>query len=93
MTIVITLMKFSSEGCAPCKKYDPIIQQVLASRDDVVYQPVDVNDDPTLAAQYEVQSVPFTVFLTEDGTILGGFKGPTTAGKLNKLIDQFNETE
>lgn len=83
-------MKFSTEWCAPCKQYDPILDKVEASRDDVEVVRIDIEEDPDIAAAFEVQAVPYTV-LKRGEEILGGFNGPVTAGKLNAMIDSFKE--
>lgn len=85
---MITVMKFSAEWCAPCTAYDPILTKVDEERDDIDLVRVDIETDPDTAAQFDVQSVPYTVFLRGD-EILGGFKGPTSKGKLHKIIDGF----
>lgn len=87
---MITLMKFSAEWCAPCKAYDPILTSLEESREDVEVVRIDIEESPDLASQFDVQSVPYTVFKKGD-EILGGFTGPATKGKLNKMIDTFNE--
>lgn len=86
---MLTVLKFSSPTCAPCKMYNPIIEGVAESRGDVHLVKVDITENPSLAAKYGVQGVPFTVFQNSEGEVLGGFTGPVNAAKLNKLIDNF----
>lgn len=87
---MIEIMKFGAKWCQPCKRYDPILDEVVGDRDDVFLTKVDIEEDPALASKYQVMSVPFTVFRRGD-EVLGGFKGATTAAKLNGLIDGFKE--
>lgn len=86
---MIEILKFGADWCQPCKAYDPILTSVAETRKDVVtLTKVDIEEDPKLAAQYQVQSIPFTVFLKE-GKVLGGLRGAVTKGNLNKVIDSY----
>ena len=86
---MITLMKFSAEWCQPCKRYAPIVQQVVGSRPEVRLEEIDIDKSPQLAAKFGVQSVPFTVLRDEEGTILGGFQGAVAGSKLHQILDTF----
>lgn len=87
---MITIVKFSATWCQPCKQYNPILYKVVEDRDDVELIEVDIEEDPDKAVAYGVQGVPYTVLQRGD-EILGGFKGATTKGKLNQIIDSFKE--
>ena len=88
---MLEVIKFSATWCRPCKVYDPIITSVVDSLEGVSLTRVDIEENPTLAAQFSVQSVPYTVFKSGD-TVLGGFAGATTKDKLHKIITSFQST-
>lgn len=83
----LTLLKFSAEWCQPCKKYNPILEKVVDSRDDVILEQVDIDNDPDRAAKYGVKGVPFTVLQDSAGTPLGAFSGAASAKEVNAFID------
>lgn len=87
---MFNIKKFSTEYCAPCKQYDPILTKVEAERSDVVVERIDTHEFPDLAAQYEVQTVPYTV-IERDGKPLAGFSGAVNKAKLNQILDSLKE--
>lgn len=85
---MITVMKFTAPWCQPCKKYTPILESWVESREDVKFgEHIDIDRDPDTAAHYGVQGVPFTVFMDSTGKALAGVKGALTKTQLNKVMD------
>lgn len=57
------LLYFTSSWCQPCKQLAPIMDEVA---NEVPVRKVDIDNEPTLAQQYGVRSVP-TIVLVENG--------------------------
>ncbi len=53
------ILYFSATWCGPCKNFKPIMESVSAS---IPVQFVDVDQNPTLAAQYNIRSIPTLIF-------------------------------
>ena len=87
---MIKLIKFGAKWCAPCKKYDPILDKYQENNpaDEVIR--VDIDDSPELAKRYNVQTVPYTVIYMNDD-IVGGFKGAVTLRKLEEVVSQYRK--
>lgn len=85
------LLKFSTKTCQPCLRYNPTIEAVVKDRDDVELEHVDIEENPTMAGEYGVSSVPFTVLLSPGGEALAGFKGVVSTKDLNSFIDTVKE--
>lgn len=63
----IVLVDFFATWCGPCKMIAPLIEQVAEEyKGKVVVVKIDVDEEPDLAAQYGVESIP-TVILFKDG--------------------------
>lgn len=90
----VRFIKFSAEWCQPCKKYDPIINKVVEELgDEVDFNSVDIDEQPELARDFGVQSVPYNVFINpKDGEVLGAHVGALNSKQLKKVIAGFNET-
>ena len=62
----ISFVKFSATWCGPCKMVSSTIQKVQPDFPEVKFQDIDVDDNPDLAKNYKIKSVP-TVILFKDG--------------------------
>jgi thioredoxin-like negative regulator of GroEL len=54
------ILYFSAPWCGPCKNFKPIMENVSNS---IPVRFINVDENPQLAAQYVVRSVPMLVFL------------------------------
>lgn len=66
---MVTIKHFTASWCQPCKKLTPIIKNIVSSNSGINYQIVDVDENPTIAQQHGVISVPFIVF-EKNGIVL-----------------------
>lgn len=60
------LLDFWATWCGPCQMLAPIMEELDAEREDLVIGKVDVDEEPELAVQFQVVSIP-TVILFQDG--------------------------
>jgi thioredoxin len=68
------LLEFWAPWCRPCRALEPVLEQ-LAERIDVVR--INADEEPDLAARYEVLSLPTVVLLVGGeprGTVVGARK-------------------
>lgn len=69
------LVKFGAEWCGPCRMLAPILEDVLAiESENFNIVSVDVDNCPTISAQYGIQSLP-TMILFKDGDNVAQFMG------------------
>lgn len=62
------LLDFWATWCGPCRMLSPIVDQVAEERPDVKVGKVNVDEQPELAAQYGVMSIP-TLLVLENGQV------------------------
>ena len=60
------LVDFWAPWCGPCRVLMPIVEEIAEEREDIKVAKVNVDEQPELAAQYEVMSIP-TLLVIKDG--------------------------
>ncbi len=58
-----SILKFGAQWCAPCHKLDPILSQLHQDLPNLAITTIDVDDQPDLARQYKVRTLPTLVLL------------------------------
>ena len=63
------LLDFWAAWCGPCLMLSPIVDEVAEERTDVKVGKVNVDEQPDLAAEFGVMSIP-TLLLFENGKLI-----------------------
>lgn len=80
------LVDFNAEWCGPCQALKPILEEAekeLSEGAKIV--PVDIDEYPELAREYEVSSIPCLV-LFENGEEKNRFIGLASKKKILKML-------
>lgn len=83
----VSVVKFSTETCGPCKVYAPIFNSVANSRNDASFYSVDAEQSPSSYAKYGNSGVPFTAIFV-NGKMIASRVGGVGADELNGMIDR-----
>ncbi len=79
------LLDFFATWCGPCKMLAPILDEIAEEREDIKVCKVDVDQEPELAAQYQVVSIP-TLFVLEKGQIVNQSLGAKPKAKILEML-------
>lgn len=82
------LIDFFATWCGPCQMLKPMLEK-LAQEYDFVLAKVDIDANPELAQEYEVQGVP-DVRIAIEGEVNEGFVGVLPEPQLRQLMAQLN---
>ena len=63
------LLDFWASWCGPCRMLSPVVDEVAEERTDVKVGKVNVDEQPELAGQFGVMSIP-TLLLFENGKLV-----------------------
>ena len=81
------LLDFWASWCGPCRMLSPIVDQVAEERPDVKVGKVNVDEQPQLAAQFGVQSIP-TLIVFKNGQAVGQSLGAKPKAAVLDLLRQ-----
>ena len=77
---------FWAPWCGPCRMLSPIVDEVAEERTDVKVGKVNVDEQPELASQFGVMSIPTLIF-SKNGALTGRTVGFRPKAELLELID------
>ena len=79
------LLDFFATWCGPCKMLAPILDEIAEDREDIKVCKVDVDQEPELASQYQVVSIP-TLFVIEKGQVVNQSLGAKPKAKILEML-------
>ena len=68
------LLDFWAPWCGPCRMVLPLVEEISRDRPDIKVGKINVDENPELAAQFGVMSIP-TLMVMEHGQIIKQAKG------------------
>lgn len=68
------ILDFYADWCGPCRMVGPIISEIANERNDIKVGKINVDEQPALAAQFGVMSIPMLVVI-KDGKVVNSSVG------------------
>ena len=79
------LLDFWASWCGPCRMLSPVVDEVAEERTDVKVGKVNVDEQPDLAAQFGVMSIP-TLLVFEQGKLVRQAVGARPKASVLELL-------
>lgn len=79
------IVDFWAAWCGPCRMLGPVIEEIANERDDLVVGKLNVDEQPEIARQFGVMSIP-TVIIFKNGKAINQSVGYVPKKKILALL-------
>jgi len=79
------LLDFWASWCGPCRMVLPIVEEIAKEQKDIKVGKINVDEEPDLAAQFGVMSIP-TLVVVKDGKIVNQAIGARSKDAILALL-------
>ena len=79
------LLDFWAPWCAPCRMVGPILDEIAGERSDIKVAKVNVDEQPELAGQFGVMSIP-TLMVMKEGRIVQQAMGARPKAQILSML-------
>ena len=81
----LVLLDFWASWCGPCRMVSPIVDEIAAERSDIKVGKINVDEQPELAAQFGVMSIP-TLFVMKNGKVVNQAVGARPKAQILAML-------
>lgn len=72
---MITILDFYAKWCVPCKKLNPIIDNLKITYPNIIFTKIDIEKEHELTDKYKIDSVPTIIILDHNNQIISKIVG------------------
>ena len=81
----LSLLDFYADWCGPCRMVLPLVDEIASEREDLFVGKINVNENPELAREFGVLSIP-TLIVMKDGKIINRVSGARSKAQILDLV-------
>ena len=82
----VVLLDFYADWCGPCRMVSPIIDEIAEERDDLFVGKINVDEQPALAAEFGIVSIP-TLVVMKNGAVVHQVSGARPKAQILAMVD------
>ena len=79
------LLDFYADWCGPCRMIAPILEEIAREHEEYKICKVNVDEEPALAAKFEVMSIP-TLFVLKNGEVVANSMGAKPKAQILAML-------
>ena len=79
------LIDFWASWCGPCRMMSPVVDEIESERGDIKVCKVNVDEEPALASQFGIMSIP-TIVAIKNGKVTGSLVGVRPKQHILELV-------
>jgi thioredoxin 1 len=79
------LIDFWAPWCGPCRMVVPLVEQIAQERDDIKVVKINIDEEPELANQFRVMSIP-TLVVFHEGRVINQAVGARPKAAIEALL-------
>ena len=79
------LLDFWAPWCGPCRMVSPVVDEIASERGDIKVGKVNVDEQPELAAQFGVMSIP-TLVVMKNGKLANKTVGAKSKAQILAML-------
>ena len=81
------LLDFWASWCGPCRMMAPVVEEIAAERPDSKVGKINVDEQPELAGQYRVMSIP-TLLVMKGGKVVNQMVGARPKAQVLAMLEK-----